>query len=166
MSADICEEPPRTNPRLQESNSTTEIQLPTVVPDFFLLLLPITNCWNYIPKFLSCLTTRTSIGLNSWQSQYVHPYHVSNPRTQSYTRRCVPQAAAHVRQDSPKFLQCASNMCIYMMYICMYMLCVYVCMHVNNYLVTPPPVIYLFWGRLRKCLGLRAEIGLSAVFMV
>ena len=26
-----------------------------------------------------------------------------------------------------------------------------------------PPVIYLFWGRLRKCLGFRAELGQSAL---
>ena len=26
-----------------------------------------------------------------------------------------------------------------------------------------PPVIYLFWGRLRKCLGFRAEVGQSAL---
>ena len=30
----------------------------------------------------------------------------------------------------------------------------------------PPPDIYLFWGRFRKCLGLGAEAGQSAVFRV
>ena len=32
--------------------------------------------------------------------------------------------------------------------------------------IVPPPVIYLFWGRLRKCLGLRAEVGQPTVFRV
>ena len=32
------------------------------------------------------------------------------------------------------------------------------------YIYGTPPVIYLFWGKLRKCLGFRAEVGQSALF--
>ena len=37
------------------------------------------------------------------------------------------------------------------------LVCVYI------YIWYPPPVIYLFWGRFRKCLGFRAELGQSAL---
>ena len=33
---------------------------------------------------------------------------------------------------------------------------VHVALQIN--FTPPPPVIYLFWGRLRKCLGFRAEL--------
>ena len=35
--------------------------------------------------------------------------------------------------------------------------CIYI------YIWYPPPVIYLFLGRLRKCLGFRSEVGQSAL---
>ena len=40
---------------------------------------------------------------------------------------------------------------------------IYIYIHIYIYMVPPPPVIYLFWGRLRKCLGFRAELGRSAL---
>ena len=51
-------------------------------------------------------------------------------------------------------------MCVY---ICRYIY-IYICIYI--YMYGTPPVIYLFWGRLRKCLGLGAEVGQSAVFSV
>ena len=40
----------------------------------------------------------------------------------------------------------------------------YRCIYTYIYIyMVPPPVIYLFWGRLWKCLGFRAELGQSAL---
>ena len=48
------------------------------------------------------------------------------------------------------------------MYIYIY---VYIYTHVYIYMVPhpPPTVIYLFWGRLRKYLGFKTEVGQSAL---
>ena len=47
-------------------------------------------------------------------------------------------------------------------YIYIYFFIYYQCVYIYIW-YPPPPVIYLFWGRLRKCLGFRAEVGQSAL---